>query len=201
MSYKTEEIVKALKAARKSKGLSQRALAEKAGVLQTQISKIENGATDFRTSTLVALARALDLELALVPRKAVSAVQSVVRASEPTAAFAHTLTDLHKEYDRFRQTLANLPDTTKLTTEYAQLQRQFRDLKNFKLDKAQLKGLRETAKALKAFHDEDKGIQALGHAASELQSMRNALAHASANVPWIDTVNPAYTLDEEDSDG
>ncbi len=199
--YKTQEIVKALKAARENKRLSQRALADKAGVLQTQISKIENGTTDFRLSTLVALARALDLELVLVPRKAVSAVQSVVRASEPAAASGHTVTHLRKEYDRFRQTLANLPDMTKFTTEYAHLQRQFRDLQNFQLDKSQLEALRETAKALQAFRDQDTGIQAMRLAVSELQSIRNALAHSSANVPRIDSVKPAYTLDDEDSDG
>ncbi len=201
MSYQTQEIVKGLKAARESKGLSQRALAEKAGVLQTQISRFENGATDFRLSTLVALARALDLELVLVPRKAVSAVQSIVRASEPAAAFGDTLTDLRKEFDRLRQTLANLPDTTKVTTEYAQLQRQFRDLQNFQLEKSELEALRETTKALQALRDQDTGPQDLRLVASKLQSIRNVLAHGSANVSRIDTVKPAYTLDEEDSDG
>ena len=201
MNYTSEGIVKALRVARESKGLSQRALAKKAGVLQTQISRIENGATDFRLSTLVALARALDLELALVPRKAVSAVQSVVRASEPATVSGRTLTGLRKEIDRFRQTLANLPDSTKLTTEYAQLQRQFRDLQNFQLDKAQLNQLRETAKALQAFGDRSGDLQTLRLAVSELQSIRNSLAHAAANVPRMDTVKPAYTLDEWDDDG
>ncbi len=201
MNYTSEAIVKALRVARESKGLSQRALAAKAGVLQTQISRIENGATDFRLSTLVALARALDLELALVPRKAVSAVQSVVRASEPATVSGRKLTGLRKEIDRFRQTLADLPDPTKVTTEYAQLQRQFRDLQNFQLDKAQLNQLRETAKALQAFGDQGRDLQTLRLAVSEFQSIRNSLAHAAANVPRMDTVKPAYSLDEWDDDG
>jgi transcriptional regulator with XRE-family HTH domain len=201
MSYETEEIVNALKAARKGKGLSQRTLAEKAGVLQTQISRIENGATDFRLSTLIALARALDLELALVPRKAVSAVQSLVRASESAVVSGRALTDRKKEYDRLRRILVSLPNTTKRTTEYAQLQRYFRDLQNFTISKAQLERLTESFKALKAFRDPNKRRQKLRHATSELQNIRNALAHASADVPRIDMVKPAYTLDEEDSDG
>jgi transcriptional regulator with XRE-family HTH domain len=201
MNYKTQEIVKALKAARERKGLSQRALAEKAGVLQTQISRIENGATDFRLSTLVALVSALELELALVPRKAVAAVLSVVKASEPPAAFSRPSTPLRKEYDGLRKALATLPDATKITTEYAQLLRQLRDLQNFQLDKLQLEALRKTAKALQAVRDQDTGINALRLAVSELQSIRNTLAHGSANVTRMDTVRPAYTLDEEDSDG
>ena len=212
MNYSTQEVAKALKAARKNKGLSQRALAEKSGVLQTQISKIENGATDLRLSTLVALARALDLELTLIPRKAVSAVQSVVRASKPGAAFGRALTNLQsKEYDRLGRALSSLPDTTKLTTEYAQLQRYFRDIQKFQADKAQLERMGEIAKALKALgdqgkvlkalSDQDKALGELRHAAAEFQNMRNAMAHASANVPGIGAVKPAYTLDEEDSDG
>ena len=202
MNYATQEVAKALKAARKNKGLSQRSLAEKSGVLQTQISRIENGATDLRLSTLVALARALDLELTLIPRKAVAAVQSVVRASMPAAAFDRALTNLQsKEYDRLGRVLSNLPDATKLTTEYAQLQRYFRDIQKFQADKAQLEQVRKTARALKASADPDKALEELRHAAAEFQNMRNAMARASANVPGIDAVKPAYTLDEEDSDG
>ncbi len=79
MSYLNDKILKSLKGARKAKGLSQRELSMKSGVPQSHISKIENGAVDLRVSSLVALARTLDLELELVPRKAVPAVQSIVR--------------------------------------------------------------------------------------------------------------------------
>ncbi|VAW54406.1 hypothetical protein MNBD_GAMMA06-833 [hydrothermal vent metagenome] len=79
MSYLNDQILKNLKKARKAKGLSQRELSTKSGVPQSHISKIENGAVDLRVSSLVALARTLDLELELVPRKTVPAVQSIVR--------------------------------------------------------------------------------------------------------------------------
>ena len=95
MSYITEPIATALKEARERKGLSQRALSAKAGVPQSHISKIESGAVDLRLSSLVALARVLGLELALVPRKTVPAVQAIVRndafrASQPVRP-AYTL--------------------------------------------------------------------------------------------------------------
>ena len=79
MSYVTDDIAKALKKARENKGLSQRALSTKAGVPQSHISKIESGAVDLRLSSLIELARALDLELALVPRQTLPAIQSIVR--------------------------------------------------------------------------------------------------------------------------
>jgi len=85
MSYATEHIAGILKTARESKGLSQRELSAKSGVPQGHISKIENGAVDLRVSSLVALARVLDLELTFVPRKLVSAVKSIVRSSDQSA--------------------------------------------------------------------------------------------------------------------
>ena len=78
MSYSTDYISEKIKKTRKNMGLSQRALSLKSGVPQGHISKIENGRVDLRLSSLVAIMRALDLELALVPRKYLSAVNSIV---------------------------------------------------------------------------------------------------------------------------
>ena len=81
MSYAIEYIARALRKAREAKGLSQRELGKKAGVPQGHISKIENGAVDLRVSSLVALARTLELEFALVPRKVVPALKWLARGS------------------------------------------------------------------------------------------------------------------------
>lgn len=85
MKYKNEYIASTLRIAREASGLSQRELSAKSGVPQGHISKIENNAVDLRVSSLVALARALDLEPILVPRKSVSAVQSI--ASSASVAY------------------------------------------------------------------------------------------------------------------
>jgi transcriptional regulator with XRE-family HTH domain len=81
MVYAVEYLVKALKKAREAKKISQRALSKKVGMPQPQISKIENSAVDLQASSLIELARALDLEVMLVPRKHVPAVTSLIRAS------------------------------------------------------------------------------------------------------------------------
>ncbi len=81
INYTIEHIARELREAREAKGLSQRELGKKAGVPQGHISKIENGAVDLRLSSLVALARTLDLELELVPRKVVPAIKSLARSS------------------------------------------------------------------------------------------------------------------------
>lgn len=81
MSYLNDQILKSLREARQRKGFSQRELSAKSGVPQSHISRIESGAVDLRVSSLVALARVLDLELELVPRKTLPAVKSIVRSS------------------------------------------------------------------------------------------------------------------------
>ena len=81
MVYVAEYLSEALKAARERKKLSQRGLGKAVGMPQAQISKIENAAVDMRASTLIELARALDLEVMLVPRTLVPAVESIVGAA------------------------------------------------------------------------------------------------------------------------
>jgi HTH-type transcriptional regulator/antitoxin HipB len=80
-----------LRSARQSKRLSQRALAEKVGVPQSHISKIESGNVDLQTSSLIELARALDLEVQLVPRRLLPAVQALERDAAPAQIPAYRL--------------------------------------------------------------------------------------------------------------
>lgn len=80
MSYETLHIARRLRQSREDRNLSQRQLSQLCGVPQAQISRIESGQVDLRYSSLVALASALDLEITLVPRRAVPAVKSVINA-------------------------------------------------------------------------------------------------------------------------
>lgn len=52
---------------RKAAGLTQAELAEKAGLSRMAVQKAESGATDPRLSTLYVMARAMGMELMLVP--------------------------------------------------------------------------------------------------------------------------------------
>lgn len=81
MPAELQTFVAALKEARTAKGLSQRALAEQVGLPQSHISRIESGAVDLQTSSLIQLARALDLEVVLVPRRMMSTVEALGRAA------------------------------------------------------------------------------------------------------------------------
>ncbi|WP_419660692.1 putative HTH type 3 domain protein [Desulfosarcina variabilis str. Montpellier] len=84
MKYILEHLTKSLQAARKAKGMSQRALSRRTGMPQAQISKIENAAVDLKTSSLVSLARALELEVMLIPRTHIPAVNGLLRMVKQT---------------------------------------------------------------------------------------------------------------------
>jgi HTH-type transcriptional regulator/antitoxin HipB len=100
MTYASEEIINAVKKGREAKGLSQRELSARTGVPQSHISKIESGNADIRLSSLTELARALDLEVKLVPRKALATVESVVRSTAPSVPATETYRSAVKELQR-----------------------------------------------------------------------------------------------------
>ena len=80
MDYSVSHWVGQLKLARKRKGLTQTELGKKVGLPQSYISKVEGGSIDIRLSSLLEMARALELEPMLVPRQLVPAVQSLTRS-------------------------------------------------------------------------------------------------------------------------
>jgi len=96
--YGLEALTEALKAARISLGISQRELSARSGVPQAKISRIENGGVDLYLSTLIELARALDLDLRLVPRTAIPAVAAAVRETAERA----NERDLNRTLQRLR---------------------------------------------------------------------------------------------------
>ncbi len=196
MSYATEHIASKLKDARERKGLSQRALTKLTGVPQSHISKIENGAVDLRLSSLVELARVLDLELTLVPRKSVSAVSAIVRSSRQRDGERASAS--LKEFRKLNERLASLTQEYPAIKEIAQLQRQVKDLSRFPLAAKQLDAVREATKRLRTFEDSTKGLDALRKTLAEIRSMRSAIVHSGIQLEGEGTVRPAYSLEDDD---
>ncbi len=88
MSQTNESLIAALKAARVARGFSQRELSARAGVPQSHISKIENGGADIRMSSLIELARALEFELVLVPRRLLPAIKGLTTGDTRRPAYS-----------------------------------------------------------------------------------------------------------------
>jgi len=194
MKYALEHIATALKTARETQGLSQRALSELTGVPQSHISKIETGNVDLRVSSLIELARVLGLELVLVPRKSVPAVNSIIRST--TGAVRTADPDYRAEFERLRRAIAALRRTDPASSELAQLQREVRDLQHMKVSSAHLEDLREITSSLQNIQ-EGQLPENLRPILSQVQQLRNSVAHDLESMPPVEKVRPAYSLEDE----
>jgi len=190
MSYLGEEVISLLHDARQAAGLSQRALSDKAGLSQSHISQIESGTLEPGLSKLIQIARALDLELVLVPRKMVPAIKSITAASRPereSPAFAL------KEIDRAGRILKK---QLALHGPSAPLERAFEALRFFRhapVKSADIKAISDGADQLKRNQASPDSAQILQSVAYEWMMRRNRLAHGRSEEP-----RPAYASDEDD---
>ena len=75
---KLADIASIISRQRVAKNLTQSNLGELLGLPQSHVSRLERGQVDLRTSSLLDLARALDMEVMLVPRRLVPAVRSLI---------------------------------------------------------------------------------------------------------------------------
>jgi len=196
MNYATEKIAEALKKAREQKGLSQRALSARAGVPQSHISKIENNAVDLRLSSLTAIANALDLELALVPRKAIPAVKSITRSVGAQQSFDPTIT---KEFHKIEKALKSFKVPPIKLEGLDRLQRSFREISQYQSlikDADLLRNIRSALENIESAADNE----AIKRAADQMNALRNSLAHAQSTVDHERPMRPAYRLEGSEND-
>ncbi len=193
-------IIEALKAARTKKGLSQRALSQLVGMPQSHISKIEAGQVDLQLSSLVELARVLELELCLVPRKAVPAVDSVVRSIMPSRDDAAQA----RIKDNLRRLAERLPkfDSGATIRKFDRLLDAIHFLQQVTIPSAELAATQGAIEPLLRLVETDDlsgaaGNRAARQAVDTLRVIRNRLAHpeVASRAP-----RPAYQLDGEDDD-
>ena len=199
MNSGISEIASTIRAARQARALTQKELGQRVGMPQSHISKIEKGVVDLQLSSLVQIARALDLEVKLVPRKALAAVEGAVRAHGTTTATSRAL-NLLNEQARLAERIKNsFPEISQ--TEAFKIA--IRNIRKLPFDAAQLKTLDEAlrpAKQLKSLIDaqgsEAKLAKQLAKATSSLRDFRNS----QVQNPLIETRRQlaAYRLEEED---
>ena len=72
------DLVKTIQLQRWRRGISQAQLGKRVHMPQSQIARIERGSSDVRISTIVEIARALDLEPMLVPKHLSTAVRYMI---------------------------------------------------------------------------------------------------------------------------
>lgn len=191
MPYKGEEIVRGLKRARLTAGLSQRALAERSGVTQSHISQIESGSTEPGLSTLIDLARSLELDVMLIPRKQIPAVSSLIdtRAIIPSQDPLFQRAMAHAE--------AFVAATTKTRGSTATVDRLHDALVLLRTAPMSADDVDVATRALETFNRLERSAdpaKQVREATDTLWSLRNRIAHGRAA-----PVRGAYSLMDEDA--
>ena len=187
------DISKSLKQAREAKGLSQRTLADLSGVPQSHISKIESGGVDLRISSLVEIARALDMELKLVPRKGLSAVNSIIRSTQAKAqskSMLDVMAKLQRAADQLNTALAGDRDV-------AQVRSRINDLSRISLPLESEGKLKELAKQLQKLITGKTEVSSLQAVLEEVNRLRNAAVH-QRDSESEGRRRSAYSLDGDD---
>lgn len=199
MSYASENIAASLKSARENKGLSQRELSARSGVPQSHISKIESNAVDLRLSSLASLAHALDLELTMIPRKSAPAVRSIVRS---TGSHKHqSNNDALRELARAQRAIDTLPQAFYENSAVHTLQKQLQEMNNFRNILQETDAIRHIRNAIETI-ESSGGLKSLEKITKDAQRLRNTLAHrVPSHMINEPTSRPAYSLDEDGSDG
>lgn len=212
MTYLNDQILKNLKDARQRKGFSQRELSSKSGVPQSHISKIESGAVDLRVSSLVALARVLDLELELVPKKTVPAIKSIVRSST-SADVVSVQKQVQREMAQYKRAIDSINQMPSIAnSDLEKLRKVTSNIERFKLDNASLKSIASSRKAIeevmkqspanqsKEAIDRSSDIQkTIKNALRQMSSLQSSLAHSNPIQEAMES-KPAYNLDEGDNE-
>lgn len=172
--------------------MSQRALSKLAGVPQGHISKIENGSVDLRLSSLVELARVLGLELALVPRRSLAAVQSVARSAEGrNLSHGAFPPGADIELKRLQASVRALIREHPHSREPARIARQLHDLQHLPLDAGDVEVLRAASTALSSLEAADGGAQLIRQILGSLQDLRSRIVHSRTGQGALDRLRPA----------
>lgn len=216
MSYLSDKILESLKEARQQKGLSQRELSARSGVPQSHISKIESGAVDIRVSSLIALARVLDLELELVPRKSIPAVRSIVRSGN-RSEMSNIQHRLKSQIDAYRDVFKTLPQLDKPSVEnLKKIQSAVNAIEQYKPSPEVLKVIESSREVIERVlknsrvyplqntmdempsHRLKEVQKALAKAARQLSNVRNKLTLQGIESRY-ELSGPAYSLEDDDA--
>ncbi|SIR15644.1 Helix-turn-helix domain-containing protein [Rhizobium sp. RU33A] len=197
MRYESQEIADRLREAREAKQLSQRELSRLAGVPQAQISRIETNNVDLRLSSLVAIANALDLEIALVPRKAVPAIKSIMRQTTDRNVIQSTAID--KEMQRLQKAIRTLQIEAPALPELQDLRKAIASIQRLQIDTRFLDSLRSLRRTIERANLTQQW-NGIFDAANGMKALRNKIAHFAPTSEQRNANRPAYSLDEEDDD-
>lgn len=195
MAYKTEHITQQLRAAREGQKVSQRELSARSGLTQSHISQIERGTMEPGLGSLVDVARALDLEIVLTPKKLMPAIRNILNS---TSVANDVLTsDQRKLVARVERWSAQYRYEAGTSADADAFKDSLALLRHLPLTPDEIEILRRAADRLEHAGAGQMSRQDMATIAREIRQLRNAAAHRDRDdaIP-----RSAYALDDEDDD-
>lgn len=194
-----DEMAASIRAARQAKALTQKELGQRVGLPQSHISKIEKAAVDLQFSSLVEIARALELEVKLIPRKSLSAVAGAVRAHDTAVATSRALYLLNEQAKLAERIRGSFPSLSQIED----FQNAIRNILRLAFDAANLKALDKAllpAKRLKLLLDKQESAAKLARQLEEATSSLKHFRNIQSSTPHLGARPhlPAYRLEDDD---
>jgi transcriptional regulator with XRE-family HTH domain len=188
MTYQSEELIREVQGRRIKMAMSQRALAARSGLTQAHISQIETGRLEPGLSSFIQMARALDLEVVLVPKKLLPAVEGL-RPSADDFSPEDGQSALFAKGERFIAKQKKLEGSSATLDRIAEYLRFF---KQVRLRKHDLAIVTDAIETLGAIQGQPESRSRLENIVTMLRNVRNHIAHP------LEAPRPAYALDGND---
>ena len=195
MGYKSEDLIREIRDRRTDAGISQRALAKRSGLTQAHISQIETGTLEPGLSSFIDVARALDLEIMLVPKKFLPAVQGILRQTSTEQSTPQECEAALREIARGERLVIKQKLLYGSSADLDRIADALRFLRHAPIRKPDLQIVTGAINKLRRYQASPQSKDIVAAIATELQQLRNRLVHSPSEAP-----RPAYAIDDEDDD-
>jgi transcriptional regulator with XRE-family HTH domain len=195
MGYKSEILIGQVREVREASGLSQRGLSDRTGQTQSHISQIESGKMEPGLSSFIDMARALDLEVVLVPKKLLPAVTGLMRAQATPNIHIHAGQPNDKRFARAERLVKKMKILYGTSADLDRIDEYLRFLRRANLSDQDMQVVRGEMDRLQRYQASPQAAPVVKDIAMALQRLRNTIAHAAPS-----EAGPAYSLDGGDDD-
>jgi transcriptional regulator with XRE-family HTH domain len=195
MGYKSEDLVQAMKDRRTAARISQRALSDRSGLTQAHISQIETGSLEPGLSSFIDMARGLDLEVVLVPKKLLPAVRGILRQTPAEQSSPQAGEAALREISQGERLVAKQKHLYGSSADLDRIADYLRFFRQVPLRKSDLETVSKAIKTLKRYQASPQSKHTVATIAADLQQLRNRVAHSPSETP-----RSAYAMNEEDDD-
>jgi transcriptional regulator with XRE-family HTH domain len=194
MAYKTEDLALQIKQARDRAGLSQRDLSAQSGITQAHISQIESGKLNPGLATVVDIGRALDMELVLIPKRLMPAVNSLIDTGPTRRGLSpETGSAALQKISRGERLVIKHKHLYGPSVELDRMAEYMQFLKRVSLRPDEIDTIVDVIDTLNTYQASPQSNEIIKDAVRRLQHLRNRVAHEEAAEP-----RSAYSLDEDD---